>query len=313
MKNHKLLRSAFLSTVVLGLILPSMAAEVPTALPGVSAKMVVSVEPRHGSAVPALNRGDVMVYEGHDRDQVTDLVPLQGNNAGLELFIVLDDGLSTSVGSQIGDLQNFIQAQPSTTAIGIGYMRDGGTSVVQNLTTDHALAAKSLRIPLGERGVSPSPYESITDLIKKWPVNGTRREILMISDGIDALYGGGPDDPYVDQAIEEAQKANVIVFSIYAHGAGHLGHTLWRMNWGQNYESQLSDETGGESYSNGLGNPVSFAPYLNDLSQRLTQQYLVTFVTKPEKKAGMRTVKFKTEVPNAEVVGAARVYTPAGE
>jgi hypothetical protein len=313
MKNHKLLRSAFFSTVVLGLILPSMAAEMSAALPGVAAKMIVSVEPRHGSAAPVLNQRDVMVYEGHDRDQVTDLVPLQGNNAGLELFIVLDDGLSTSVGSQIGELRQFIQAQPATTAIGIGYMRDGTMSVAQNLTTDHAVAAKALRIPLGERGVSPSPYESITDLIKKWPVNATRREILMISDGIDGLYGGGPDDPYVDQAIEQAQKANVIVFSIYAHGAGHFGHTLWRMNWGQNYESQLSDETGGESYYNGMGNPVSFAPYLNDLSQRLTHQYLVTFVTKPEKKAGMRNVKFKSEVPNAELVGADRVYTPAGE
>ena len=135
----------------------------------------------------------------------------------------------------------------------------------------------------------------------------------MISDGIDALYGGGADDPYVDQAIQEAQKASVIVFSIYAHGAGHYGHSFWRMNWGQNFESQLSDRTGGESYYNGLGNPVSFAPYLNDLAQRLTRQYLVTFVAKPAKKAGMRHVKFKTEVPNAELVAADEVYTPAGE
>lgn len=295
------------------LLVPSIAAEQPSTLPGVPAKMVVTVEARHGSTVPVINREDVMIYEGHDRDQVTDWIPLQGDHAGLELFILLDDGLSTSVGSQLNDLQKFISAQPATTAIGIGYMRDGTVAVAQNLTADHAQAAKALRLPIGDRGTSPSPYLSIVDLIKRWPAHQERREILMISDGIDALYGGGPDDPYVDQAIEEAQKAGVMVFSIYAPGAGHVGHTFWRMNWGQNYESQLSDETGGESYYLGLGSPVSFTPYLEDLAQRLTRQYLLTFVAKPEKKAGARQVKLRTEVPNAELVAADKIYTPAGQ
>jgi hypothetical protein len=299
--------------LTLGLIVPAMPAQQSSLSTGASAKMVVTVETRHGSASPVINREDVMIYEGHDRDQVTDWIPLQGSNAGLELFILLDDGLSTSVGSQLSDVRKFISAQPASTAIGVGYLRDGTVAVAQNLTTDHAQAAKALRLPLGVRGISASPYLSITDIIKKWPDHQARREILMISDGVDALYGGGPDDPYVDQAIEEAQKAGVIIFSIYASGAGHYGHSFWRMNWGQNYESQLSDETGGESYYLGLGSPVSFTPYLEDLAQKLTRQYLLTFVAKPEKKAGARQVKLKTEVPNAELVAADKVYVPAGE
>ena len=55
------------------------------------------------------------------------------------------------------------------------------------------------------------------------------------------------------------------------------------MNWGQNYLSQISDETGGESYYLGFGAPVSFVPYLDDLTHRLTRQYLLTFLAKPEK------------------------------
>jgi hypothetical protein len=39
---------------------------------------------------------------------------------------------------------------------------------------------------------------------------------------------------------------------------------------------------------------------------------LLTFVAKPEKKAGERQVKLKTEVPNAELVAADRIHTPAG-
>src|SRR5438132_1582106 len=58
---------------------------------GVPAHMVVTVEPRHGSNVPVINREDVMVYQGHDRAKVTDWLPLQGEHAGLQLFILIDD------------------------------------------------------------------------------------------------------------------------------------------------------------------------------------------------------------------------------
>ena len=93
---------------------------------------------------------------------------------------------------------------------------------------------------------------------------------------------------------------------------GHYGHSFWRINWGQNYLSQIADETGGEAYFLGLETPVSFSPYLDDLSHRLTHQYLLAFLAKPEKKAGLQRVKLRTEVPNAELVSADKVYVPAG-
>jgi hypothetical protein len=43
----------------------------------------------------------------------------------------------------------------------------------------------------------------------------------------------------------------------------------------------------------------------------LAHQYLLIFLTKPEKKAGMRRVRLQTEVPNAELVAASQVYVPA--
>jgi hypothetical protein len=152
----------------------------------------------------------------------------------------------------------------------------------------------------------------VVDLIKRWPEGAVRREMLMVSDGIDRFGGGGPSNPYVDSAIEEAQRAGVIIYSIYTPGVGHYGHSFWRVNWGQNYLSQISDETGGESYYLGFGAPVSFAAYLDDLNHRLTRQYLLTFLAKPERKAGFEQFKLRTEVPNAELVAADRVYVPAG-
>jgi hypothetical protein len=280
----------------------------PSAGSGVHA--VVTVEAHHGTNIPVINREDVMVYEGHDRDQVTDWVPLVGDHAGLQLFLLIDDASNSSLDSQLQDLRQFIITQPATTAIGIGYMRDGTVQIVQNLTTDHAQAAKTLRLPLGDPGASPSPYFSVVDLMKRWTESPVRREILMISDGIDRFWGSGPDDPYVDSAVEAAQKAGIIIYSIYSPGVGHYGHSLWRMNWGQNYLAQLSDQTGGESFYYGFGPAVSFVPFLDDLSHRLSHQFLVAFLPKPEKKPGLRQVKFRTEVPNAELVGAERVYVP---
>ena len=239
--------------------------------------------------------------------------PCKVEHAALELFILLDDASGTSLGSQLEDIRRFISAQPATTRIGIGYMRNGTVDMVQNLTEDHTAAAKSLRLPIGVAGVNASPYFSVTDLIKRWPEAPVRREILLISDGIDRYGPGGASDPYVDQAVEQAQRAGIVIFSIYTPGEGHFGHTFWRINWGQNYLSQLSDQTGGESFYLGLQAPVSFTPYLDDLSRRLLRQYLLTFLAKPVKKAGMQGVKLRTEVSNVELVGADQVYVPASE
>jgi hypothetical protein len=280
--------------------------------PGPGVNLVVTVEARHGSNVPDITRDDVMVYQGHDRDRVTGWLPLKGDHAGLEFFIMLDDSSNVSLGSQLEDIRQFINAQPPTTKIGIAYMQNGIAQHMQNLTNDHALAAKALRLPLGNPGASASPYFSLGDLIKRWPASEERHEVLMITDGIDRYWGSGPDNVYVDQLIEQAQRAGVIVFSIYTPGEGHYGHSYWRTYWGQNYLSQVADETGGEAYYLiGSAPPVSFAPYLEDVTRRLGRQYLLTFIPKPEKKAGMQRVKLQTEVPNAELVSADRVYVPA--
>lgn len=279
--------------------------------PGVPVHMVVTTEAHHGKEVPVINRQDVMVYEGKDRMPVTDWVPLQGEQAGLELFVLLDDSSSTSLGSQLGDVRRFISSQPPTTAVAIGYMRNGTVDIVQNFTNDHAQAAKTLRLPMGNPGASPSPYLSVADLIKRWPQSQVRHEIVMVSDGIDGLGGTGPGNPYVDSAIDEAQRAGVIIYAIYATGVGHYGHSFWRINWGQNYLSQLAAETGGEAYFLGSETPVAFAPYLDDINLKLSHQYLLGFLAKPEKKAGLQRVKLRTEVPNAELVAAERVWVPA--
>jgi hypothetical protein len=276
--------------------------------------MIVTAEARHGMNPPTVERDDVMVYEGKTRDRVTAWVPAQADRAALELFILLDDSSAESLGTQLNDIRQFINSQPTTTKVGVAYMQDSEARIVQNLTEDHAQAGKSLRLPLGSPGINGSPYFSLRDLVKRWPASNSRREVLMVSDGIDRYYGmADSQDPYVSAAIQDAQRAGIIVFAIYNPGAGHYGHTYWRNYWGQIYLSQVSDETGGEGYYIGFNGPaVSFVPYLDDLNYRLKNQYLLSFVAKPEKKSGMQQVKVRTELSNAELVAADRVYVPAG-
>jgi len=247
---------------------------------------------------------------------VTEWTPAQSDRAALELFVLLDDGSSDSLGTQLKDIAQFIGAQPDSAKIGIAYMQNGVAKIVQDLTSDHAQASKALRLPMGMRGANGSPYFALSDLIKRWPASAARREILMITDGIDLYYGSGDlSDPYLAEAIDHAQRAGIVVSAIYTPGVGHFGHSYWQTYWGQLYLAQLAEKTGGEAYDIGFnGPPVSFAPYLDDLTHRLSHQYLLTFLAKPPKKAGWQPVKLRTEVSRVDLVSADKVYvSPEGK
>lgn len=280
---------------------------------GIPVRMLVTVEPKHGSDIPAINRDEVMVYEGHDRDTVTDWKPAQGDRAALEMFILIDDESNSSLGSQLEDLRQFIGSQPTYAKIGVAYMQNGIARIAQDLTDDHALAAKALRLPMAESGANASPYFSLSDLAKKWPASEARREVLMVSDGIDRYYGTEDlEDPYLQAAIDDAGKAGISVSAIYTPGAGHYGHSHWQSYWGQIYLSELADKTGGEAYYIGFtGAPVSFAPYLDDLNHRLQHQYWLGFLAKPQKKGGWQRVRLRTEIQNVDLVSAGRVWVAA--
>lgn len=324
MKIIKYIPGAALMFAVLAISSRPVLSRGPNATASVPVQMVVTAEATHGTEVPAVSREDVVVFQGRERDEVKDWIPCQGGNAHLELFLLIDDASSTSLGSRLEDIRQFIDAQPPTTAVGLGYMRNGIVDIVERFTTDHEKVAKSVRLPLGNVGINSSPYLSIVDVIKQWPTHAplqqplmnrwpdvpVRHEILVVSDGIDRFGGTGIANPYVDEAIVEAQTAGVIIYAIYASGIGRYGRSFWRVTWGQNYLSEITEATGGEAFYLGFETAVSFTPYLNDLNRRLEHQYLLAFFAKPEKKPGLQRIKLRTEVPNVELVGAEKVYVP---
>jgi VWFA-related protein len=290
----------------------SAAAGQQASAPGVSVNMVVTVEGKRGKTTPPLQPQDISVTEKNEKRPITGLTSLAG--APTQLLFLIDDSAQSNFDTQLESLRTFITSLPPSTEVAVGYMSYGMTKFTANFTTDHAAAAKSLRVAMGPGGADVSPYSSLSDAIKRWPAGAAqRKEVIMISSGIEGLGGGyTSENPYVDKGIDDAQRAGVVVYTIYTPSVGHYGHSFWRMNWGQNFLSQLSDETGGESYFLGFGPPVSFDPFLREIADRQSHQYMLTFLAAPERKAGLQSVKVQVIEKDASIAAADKVYVPAG-
>lgn len=289
----------------------SLFARQTTSEQGIPTSVIATVEPKRGKTIPPVEQQDVMVREGRDQRPVSEFVPLHGR---LQLMLLLDDSARSTFDTEINVLKQFVNALPPDTEVAIAYMRNGIADVTANFTRDHAAAANSIRLALGPGGADVSPYDSLTDAVKKWPNPGAeRKEVVMISSGIEALGGGfTTDNPYVNAGIESALKAGVVVYTIYDPSVGHLGHSLWRNTWGQNFLSQLSDETGGESYIIGFGSPVSFQPFLDSILFNLQHQYRLTFSARPEKKSGFQPIRVSIMEKDASIAAPDKVFVRAG-
>jgi len=307
-------RSVFaMSFVAVALSMIPLQAKDPGTSATVPVRMTVTASVDNGKRMPDVQKEDVFVNQGKERLQVTEWAPAQGDRAGLELFIVIDDASSTSLGSQLEDLRSFINAQPATTAIGVGYARNGIVQIGQDLTTDHPLAAKALRLPLGSSGAFGSPYLSAVDLMKRWPESSNRHEVILVADGIDRARRGHNAllNPDVDTAASVAHRTGTMIHTLYFPGMGHWHRNFWTANNGQNALAKLSDMTGGESFFLGLQPPVSFAPYLDEIQKILNNQYLLSFSAKPEKKAGLKSVAISTEIAGVDLNAGDAVWVPA--
>ena len=293
------------AVALLGLMASSLDAAGPNAV-----TTTVTAVGKKNTAPPTIAKEDVQLYQGKERLQVVDWK----RGETLYLAVLIDDSLDSSVASQFGDLKAFIMAQPSTTSIAVFYGRNGVAMLGQDFTNDHALAAKALRMPIGGQGAFSSPYLTLLDLMKRWPATGDRRSILLVSSGIDYFRGNwGLMSPDLQSTIEHAQKENINIWTIYSPDAGHQGRGFFRVSNAQANLSQLSDETGAESYYLGFGVPVTFKPYLDEIQLHLNNQYLLSFESSGGKKGRFERMRVVTEVPSVEFLTPSEVYLPAAE
>lgn len=282
-------------------------------VPGTPTSMVVTIEPKHGKTIPPIESADIEVQQGKQRDRIVNFEPAGQGGKKMQLLLLISDSARGTFNTEISILKSFITSLPATTEVGIGYMRNGTNQMASNFTQDHAAAAESLRLVLGPGGADVSPYDSLSEAIKQWPAGAERRAVIMISSGMEGLGGGyTPDNPYVNKGIADAQRAGIQVYTIYNPASGYSGRSFWRGSVGQNFLSQLADETGGESYMIGLGSPVSFQPFLDEIKEAWQHQYTLTFEAKPEKKTELQPVRVRILEKDASIAAADKVLVKAG-
>jgi hypothetical protein len=294
----------FIPALVLG-FLPAPVAPAQ----GASASLVVTVEPKRGKAAATVTQEDIRVTAAGKTASVTNFSP--AGESPVQLLLLIDDSASFSLSTELSPIKAFIESLPSSVQVGVGYMHNGLAQYTQQFTADHQAAANSIRLPLGPGGADVSPYDSLSYAVQHWTPapDIQRREVIMITSGIEALGGGlAPENQYVNKSIADAQRAGVVVFGIYSPSVGHAGHSLWRLSIGQNLLSQLCEETGGESYINTFGPAVDFTPYLNSIRQALTQQYLLTLTAPAVRKPSLMPVKVKIPEKDADIAAASAVY-----
>ncbi len=268
-----------------------------------------------------INASSISVQVQGKTEAVTQLQPLQP--ADTQVAVLLDDGLRSSIGRQLSDLQDFVTGLPAGVQVLVGYMQNGRV-VSKGFTANHAAAAGSLRLPLGTPGISASPYFALSDFAKSWPRETESygqapgqagrphaRFVLMITNGVDPYNGSvsplNQNSPYVTQSITEAQRAGISVYSIYYGNAG-VGGGLASFS-GQSYLQQVGEGTGGTLLYQLRSSPVSLAPYLKNFQEAINNSQFATFAVPGAK--DLVDVRFKSKVKGLKVRGTHAVRATA--
>jgi hypothetical protein len=281
----------------------------------VDVSTVVTVLDAKGNPPPArVDKSEVNLSSGKTRLTMTGWKPVQPSD--LQLAILIDNDVRTSIlGQQVQDLAKFIATLPQGVMVGL-YLGEYGSATPQEpLTTDHNAAVQKLRLSEGKGGDSPSIYQSLENLVTHWPAGpaNVRREVLLLSSGIDGLSVNRFDpanDPYLGSALDKAQKAGVVVYSIY-DGSSRFGGSLV----GQGSQGKLievSGDTGGDTFMEGTLTPISIAGYLNALDERLASQYVLTFTIEAgkHKNGELREIQVQLEQHDLKPYYAHRVLVP---
>jgi VWFA-related protein len=228
-------------------------------------------------------------------------------NSPLTLSVLIQDGVVPSIGSEMKAIGDFIRSLPEGSRVFVGYIRAGSLETRQKFTTDLERAALALRPPVSFASAAPSnPYTEIIDSLKRFEAQPAgRRAMLLVSDGLD--YSRGFDTVSVVQsidlqrAINEAQRRSVAVYSLYAPSVINSVRTNHLLAAGaQSSLERLSEETGGHAYFQGLDAPVSFDPFLKDVSTSLTRQIALTYLSTSTKK-GFHRIEIKIDREDIEI------------
>lgn len=269
--------------------------------------LILTASVKGSRPAPELRQDDIAIQLKGRPAEIRSFTPLRGQDAGLQLVFLFDESAPASLSLQFPSIGKFIRSLPPTAEVGIAYMANGRAVFQQTLISDHELAAKALRLPNSIPGVTGSPYFCLSDLAKHWPSDAkVRRVVFMVTNGRDPYYQQADmQDPYLDAAISDSQKARLLVYSIYFHDRGFSGAGSLGTLFGQSYLLKMAQDTGGESYSEAMTTPVSFDPFLEKFRTSLESQYRVEVAASG---SGLQRVRVTSKLKNVKIIAPSMVY-----
>jgi len=263
---------------------------------GVDAQTIVTAADHMNHQPPVLKPADVTVADA----TITDWVPLAGGR-DLEIFFLIDDAANYDFGAKLQELRRFVTSQPAPVPIGVAFIREGALDIVEEPTRDHQSAALALRAPSGS--IVANPWCALSDLIARWPKRTARREIVIVTAGID-------DSATAEDAIRDAERAGVIVYALYNPASNYLAKDWSKVDSGLVNLASLSYETGGEAYFIGHTPANSLEPFLADITEHLAHQYLVRFRFSPATRGTFQTVFITSGNPDWELMKPEKIWVP---
>jgi len=265
----------------------------------------------------AIPMNAVVVRQDGKVAKIVSWEPAASGKAGLDLAVLVDDSVSQKAAVQLKDIGEFIRTLPAEARVEVAYTSYGSVRFEQEFTKDQEKAAKGIRIPNAFPGTANGVYDSFTELIKKWPESRNRKVVVFVSDGIDVTNGVEDSTPsqsmVLQRAIDAAERAGVVVYTIFASGSGRAVQNQFLVNNGQGSLARLASETGGDAFFQGFQTPLSFQPFLEDVRKLLGQQYLLTFLANPSEKGRYARLQVTVESGDVELIAPDHVYVPGAK
>ncbi len=265
----------------------------------------ITVRARNGVENGNLSAENFTIREDGENQQVLSVRAL-GAASPLSVAVLIQEDVVSSVANNIGDIKDFIRGLPAGSRVFVGSIRTGSLSVRQKFTGNLTVAADAVRPPGGFSSLAPyNPYVEIIEALKRFESQPAgRRALLVVSDGLDASRGFDSASPTqsvdLERAINKAQSAGVAVYSFYAPTVVTSGDNQVLIGYAQGSLQRISDETGGQAFFQGTGAPVSFNPFLRELSASLNRQLALTYLsTHPDK--GYHRIKILSDKSGVEI------------
>ena len=170
------------------------------------------------------------------------------------------------------------------------------TELLQDYTGSARLLSQGLnglRVSSGVGGISPGPVPTIGDprgtvlydaiylaAFEKLKTEVGRKVIVVITDGVD--QGSRMTR---NQAIEAAQKADAVIYSIEYYDPGAYGRFMtFGGSGGEGELHKMSDETGGHVYKVDRGHPLDMV--FRELQDEMRSQYSIGYTPTNDLKDG---------------------------